>query len=305
MKISIVGLGRVGAAVGFVLTLYEQCDELVIINRTRAKAEAEVIDLSHCSAFGSTMMTIQAGEISDAEGSDIVVLCASKPPLNTITDRMDLAQNNWDLYGELAPQLVEVAPEAVYLVVANPIDVLTYRVIKAGNLDPSRVMGAGTIIDTARYRDVIARKTGIHAGDIRGYVLGEHGASQFPALSFARAGGEPIDNEAEHWEAFEQAKQSAFDVYSVRGYTNYAIAKAVSMMVHTIRHNARFILPVSNLIDSYLGVSDVCLGLPCIVGENGIHRRMRIELSESEELMFQKSAKAVRDVINRCQAKGN
>lgn len=303
MKVSIIGLGRVGAAVGFVLTLYEQCDELVIINRTRAKAEAEAIDLSHCGAFGQTMMNIRAGDMADAAGSDLVVLCAScPPPEGDHFDRMEMAQSNWQLYGELTPEIVSYAPDAIYLVVANPIDVLTYRVLKAGGLKPSQVMGAGTIIDTARYRSVIAKRTGIHPNDIRGYVLGEHGASQFPTFSMAQAGGEPIDNEAEHWEAFEQAKQSAFEIYQTRGYTNYAIAKAVSLIVHTVRHNAGFTLPVSQLIEGYLGVTDVCVGLPCIVGSEGIRRAMRPALSEQESEMFVKSASVVRAVIDECEA---
>ncbi|MEM6259009.1 MAG: lactate dehydrogenase [Planctomycetota bacterium] len=301
MKISIIGLGRVGAAVGFVLTLYEQCEELVIINRTRAKAEAEALDLSHCAAFGQAKMRIRAGEMADAAGSDLVVLCASCPmPDKNTFDRMHLAQGNWQLYGELTPEIVSHAPDAIYLIVANPIDVLTYRVLKASGLKPSQVIGAGTIIDTARYRGVIAKRTGIHPNDVRGYVLGEHGDSQFPTISLAQAGGEPVDDEAEHWEAFEQAKQSAFEIYKHRGYTNYAIAKAVSLIVHTIRHDAGFTLPVSHLIEGYLGVTDVCVGLPCIVGSGGIRRAMRPALSEKEAEMFIASAGQVRAVIDRC-----
>lgn len=304
MKISIVGLGRVGAAIGFVLTLYEQCDEMVIINRTRAKAEAEALDLSHCATFGQTMMSIGAGELADARGSDLVVLCASNPmPKGSHFDRMDMAQANWQLYGELTPEIVSYAPDAIYLVVSNPIDVLTYRVLKAGHLAPNKVIGAGTIIDTARYRSAIAQRTGIHPNDIRGYVLGEHGTTQFPTISLTMAGGEPVDDEAEHWEAFEQAKQSAFKIYQTRGFTNYAIAKAVSLIVHAIRHDARFTLPVSHLIQGYLGVTDVCVGLPCIVGKDGVQRAMRPALSEKESQMFVQSARSVRKVIDQCETR--
>ncbi|MGD1978661.1 MAG: hypothetical protein PVJ98_04650 [Akkermansiaceae bacterium] len=302
MKVSIVGLGRVGAAVGFVLTLYEQCDELVIINRSRDKADAEAIDLSHCAAFGGTMMTIRSGTYEDAAGSDIVILCAScslKP--GSSGDRMELAQSNWDLYGELMPQLLEHAPDSIYLVVANPIDVLTYRVQKLSNLDPSKVMGTGTINDTARYRNVIARRKGIHPVDIRGYVLGEHGESQFPTISITNAGGEPADDEDEHWEAFEEAKHSAYTIYKARGYTNYAIAKTVSMIVHSIRHDARHTMPVSHLIQGSFGVSDVCLSLPCVIGRNGIERELKPSLSDQEIKMFQDSASSVRNAITLCE----
>lgn len=303
MKICIVGLGRVGAAVGFVLTLYEQCDELVIVNRSHEKAQAEAIDLKHCASFGQTMMDIRAGSYADVAGSDIVVLCASCPtPTGAGFDRLDLAQSNWQLYGELMPELIRHAPDALYLMVANPIDVLTYRVVRLSGLDPSRVMGAGTILDTARYREIISRRTGIHPSDIRSYVLGEHGDSQFPALSISQAGGELVDDEAQHWEAFEQAKQSAHEIYKTRGYTNYGIAKAVSLIVHTIRHNAGMTLPVSHLLSGQFGVSDVCLSLPCIVGSRGIEREMRPAFNEGEVGLFQKSAKAVRAVIDACES---
>eukprot|EP00752_Nemacystus_decipiens_P016931 g15159.t1 len=250
------------------------------------------------------MMSIRAGELADAQGSDLIVLCASCPmPKGSNFDRMDMAQANWQLYGELTPEIVSHAPDAIYLVVSNPIDVLTYRVLKAGQLQPNKVVGAGTIIDTARYRSVVGQRTGIHPNDIRGYVLGEHGATQFPTISLALAGGEPVDDEAEHWQAFEQAKQSAHEIYQTRGYTNYAIAKAVSVIVHAIRHNARITLPISHLIQGYLGVTDVCVGLPCIVGKDGVQRVMRPALSEKEAEMFVKSAQSVRAVIDQCEAR--
>jgi len=303
MKISIVGIGRVGAAVGHALTLKEMCRELVLINRTREIAEAEALDLSHASAFGDTLMNIHAGDAPDIAGSDIVVLCASVPAVrHEGWTRHELARQNWALYGELMPRLVEHAPDAIYLVVANPVDVLTYRAIQVSGLDPARVIGTGTLIDSARYRKLIAKHTGVHPLDIRAYIIGEHGDTQVLANSIASIGGEYAESEFSNWDLFAQAARSGYDIFQTRGYTNYGVAKAVTLLVQSIENDACHTLPVSSLIDGPYGVRDVCLSLPCVVGERGIHRVLRPTLSQTEFDLFRKSAAAVKDVIAQCVA---
>lgn len=208
MKISVVGIGRVGSSVAFALTMRELCKELVLVSRSGEKAQAEAMDLAHTAALGETLMTIRAGDASDVAGSDLIVLCASAPlRAGEHVSRMDLARDNWSLYGELVPELVRHAPDAIYLVVANPVDVLTYRTLKVSGIDPARVIGSGTIIDSARYREVIARQTGIHPMDIRAYVLGEHGDSQFPAVSIASVAGEFADSASSQVGLFREAVQ--------------------------------------------------------------------------------------------------
>lgn len=303
MKISIIGIGRVGACVGHALTLRELCRELVLVNRTRATAEAEAADLSHASAFGDGLMKITAGDLPDVAGSDIVVLCASAPMLREKTwSRMDLAQVNWEMYGELLPKVVEHAPDAIYLVVANPVDVLTYRTIKVTGLPPARVIGTGTLIDSARYRKLIAEHTGVHPLDIRAYILGEHGDTQFPANSVASIAGEDPHSELSNWDLFRQAVKSGYDIFQTRGYTNYGVAKAVTLLVKAIASDTCYTLPVSTLIDGPFEVSDVCVSLPCVVGERGIHRIIRPALSADEANLFRQSAQVVKDVITQCQS---
>lgn len=303
MKISVVGIGKVGQAVCHALTLKEMCRELVLVNRTMKTARAEALDLSHASAFGESMMKIRAGEIADVRGSQIVVLAASVPARDHPKwTRTELARDNWRLYGELMPELVRHAPDAVYLVVANPVDVLTYRTIKVSGLDPSRVIGTGTLVDSARYRKLIARETGVHPMDIRAYIIGEHGDSQVLANSIASIGGESPASEFSNWDLFAEATQSAYEIFHTRGYTNYGVAKAVTLLVQSIAQDACHTLPVSTLIQGEYDVHDVCLSLPCVVGERGIHRVIRPAINAVEIDLFRQCAMSVRKVIEVCAA---
>lgn len=305
MKISIVGIGRVGSSVGFALVLRELCKELVLVSRSRDKAQAEAMDLQHTASLSGTLMTVRAGEAVDTAGSDIVVLCASAPLPTGSRSRLDLAAVNWSLYGDLVAELVRHAPDAIYLVVANPVDVLTYRTLRVSGLDPRRVIGAGTIIDSARFRGVIARETGVHPQDIRAYILGEHGDSQFPALSIASIAGEFADSSESQWGLFREAVRSGHDIFQARGYTNHAIAGALTLIVRSIEGDDRHTMPVSTLIDGRYGVSDVCLSLPCVIGRAGVCRVMQPRLNEEEAEQFRASAQAVKKVIEACDSLPN
>ena len=303
MKISIVGIGKVGQAVAHALTLKEMCRELVLVNRTRETAEAEALDLSHASAFGDTLMNIHAGSPPDVAGSDIVIMTASVPAQDHPNwTRDELAKDNWTLYGELLPPIVKAAPNAIYLVVANPVDVLTYRTIQVTGLDPSRVIGTGTLVDSARYRKLIARETGVHPMDIRAYIIGEHGDTQVLANSIASIGGQHAYSEFTNWDLFQEAVDSAYKIFHTRGYTNYGVAKAVTLLVQSIETDACHTMPVSSLINGEYGIEDVCLSLPCVVGERGIHRVLQPTLSQTEFDLLRKSAESVRGVIGMCQA---
>lgn len=303
MKVSIIGIGKVGQSIGYALTLFEACTELVLVNRTHDKAVAEALDLTHAASLGPGRITIRAGRAEDTAGSDIVLLCCSVPsdPAH-MENRLDIAKGNWDLFTQTVPALAEVSPDAIFVVVTNPCDVLTYHTLKLTGLPPSRVLGTGTLIDSARYRAIVARETGVHPMDIRAYILGEHGYSQFPAMSIASIGGERATRPSSQWNHFEEAVRSAYDIFNVRGYTNYAIARAASLIVKAIATDSRHTYPVTSLITGQWGVEDVCLSLPCVVGRAGIVRTLKPDLDESEIDLFRKSAAVVKDAIAGCQS---
>jgi L-lactate dehydrogenase len=304
MKVTLVGNGRVGSAIGFAIVLQRLADELVIVDRVPEAAIGDAADLAHASAL-SQPMTVRAGGVEAAVGSDVVIITASVPAPRPPASRLQLAESNARLFAELIPKLVSVCPEAVYLVVSNPVDVMTYLALRysRGVLPPARVIGAGTLIDTARYRTLLAEYVGIHTNDIRAYIMGEHGDSQFPALSAASAGGQRLDSSDPTIALLgERARGEGDRVFAAKGYTNFAIAAATASLLSAIATHARSVFPVSTLLTDYHGVSDVCLSVPAVIGRSGILQVLKVDLSEEEIKKLHHSARIVRSAIDALPA---
>lgn len=296
MKISIIGTGKVGSTLAFSLVVKGLANELVLVNRRLEIAQAEALDLVHAAAFTAEPVQIIAGDYAATENSDLVAICASVPPKpGESLSRTNLAKANAELFAkEIIPQVVRYNPDAVLLVISNPVDSMTYWAWKLSGFPPSRVMGTGTLIDSARYRSLLSAEIGIHPDDIRAYILGEHGDTQFPALSIALTGGQRIDQTARTQQLFEQTVQSGYEIVRRKGYTNYAIALASTLIIESVGHDLRRTIPVSTLVDGYQGVRDVCLSVPAIIGRAGVLRQLQPKLSEEEGEAFRRSAEAVR-----------
>lgn len=296
MKISIVGLGRVGTATAFTLVTRGLARELVLVGRDRERAAGEAADLSHAAAFVRPIKVV-AGEIEDVAGSDIVILTASARDQGG--GRLALAGENAAIFREIVPAIVRAAPNSILLVVTNPVDVMTYIALRSSGFTWQRVIGTGTLIDTGRFRSILSEAWGINSLDLRAYILGEHGESQFPALSVASAGGVRFDeHDAFVQKSAELARNAGHEVFRRKGYTNFAIALATAMIVEAIATDSHSILPVSTLIDGYLGVKDVCLSVPCVVGREGIVRMLPVDLNSIESELFRRSAALLRGVID-------
>lgn len=290
-------MGRVGSALAYTLVLKELVDELVLVNRSRDRAEGDALDLQHAHMFLDHRIDIRAGEVADTAGSDVIALCASAPWKDTFTDRLDSAVANTRLFEELVPPLAKASPEAKLLVLSNPVDVLTWHTLRLSGFDPTRVMGTGTLVDSARFRELLSEQVGIHPADIRAYALGEHGDSQFLAFSRATAGGEPVEDSPDRRAMFDQATRAGYEVFQKKGCTNYAIAMAAAHVIGSIVKDSRHTMPLSTLIDGYQGVSGVCLSVPVVVGSKGVTRWMRPDLNEQEAEAFRTSAKVIREAI--------
>lgn len=299
MKVSIIGLGRVGSALAFTVVLRELADEVVLVGRDRDAAEGDALDLHHAQLFVDKNIRVRAGEIADTAGSDVVAICASRPWKEGFVDRLSGAKANAELFAEIVPPIAAASPEAKLLVVSNPVDVLTYHALKLSGFPPARVFGTGTLVDSARFRALLSDDVGIHPSDLRAYVLGEHGDSQFAAMSCAEAGGEKIDDTAHRHAVAEAAKQAGLDVFNKKGYTNHAIAMAAAYLIRCVADDTRHTAPVSLLVDGYLGVRDVCLSLPAVVGREGVARVLHPPLDEAEAEAFRRSARIVREAIER------
>ena len=299
MKISISGVGRTGTAIANALVLKQLGEELVLVSRDPSgKAAGDALDLSHASLYlDPKPVRIRAGVIGDSAGSDIVIVTNSAR-LESVVTRRDYAAANAPIFREVIPRLAEHSPHAVFLIISNPVDVMTYLALRYGNLPVTRVFGTGTMIDTGRFRALVAAEIGIHSHDVRAYILGEHGESMVPALSQATAGGVRLpESDARILEHFNRARQSGYDVFHRKGYTDYAVAACVAMIVEAIVHDTHEVMPLSILMQGQYGIRDVCLSLPCVVGRAGVLRVLEPDLSESEIAALRQSADVVRSAI--------
>jgi L-lactate dehydrogenase len=301
MKVSIVGCGRVGSAAAFCLVARAVADEIVLVGSDRSRTAGDALDLLHASAFVGTN-TVIAGEVADSADSDILVITASVAPEFTDTRSSAVAENA-RLFSDLIPRLATLSPRCVMVVVTNPLDVMTYVALRQSKLDWRRVIGTGTLVDTARFRALLGDAWNIHTNDVRAYMLGEHGDTQFPALSVASAGGVRFRaDDPTVAAAAGGARLAGYEVVRQKGYTNYAIAMAVSMIVEAIAGDARTVLPLSVLVGGdggfLSGVPEVCLSLPCVVGRGGVLRILPIDLNAAEIAQFRRSAAAVRAMID-------
>ncbi|TWU00252.1 L-lactate dehydrogenase [Botrimarina colliarenosi] len=297
MKVSIIGLGRVGSTLAYTLMLKELADELVLVNRTPEVAKGDALDLQHALMFVDQHIAIRAGGVAETAGSDVLAICASAPWKDGFNNRLDLAVANTRLMRELIPPLAAASPDAKILMLSNPVDVLTWHAIRLSGFEPSRVMGTGTIIDSSRFRELVGEQVGIHPADIRAYTMGEHGESQFVAFSRASAGGEPLEDRPDRREMVARATRAGLDVFDLKGCTNYAIAMAAAHVIDCIANDSRHTMPLSVLVDGYLGVSGVCLSVPVVVGRTGVARWMKPDLNDDEADAFRRSAAIIRKAI--------
>ncbi len=302
MKISIIGMGQVGAALAFGIVLKEMVGNLVLVHHRIEIAEANAEDLRHSLMFANQHIKVEAGNISQTINSDIVVITAAKPWRDNFKDRLDAASANTELFAELIPQIAKVSPKAKLIVISNPVDVLTYHAIKLSGFEPSQVIGTGTLVDSSRLRALLAEETKIHPVDLRANILGEHGNSQFPVFSSAESGGEKIDNNLSRQKMAQQAAEIGVNVYVTKGNTNFAVSTATMYIIESILHDSHHTMPVSVYLDDFYGVSDICLSAPAVIGKNGVSRILSAQLNEEEINKLHLSANVVRDTINKTKS---
>ena len=302
MKISIVGCGHVGSTTAFALLLRELAGSMLLIDRDENKAQSDAMDLSHAMAFTNRIIPVSAGSLEKSAGSDIIILSASVPWLPSYQSRFDLGPGNLELFRKLVPRLAGLSPGAIIIVLSNPLDVMTYYTLKLSGFPPNRVFGVGTLIDSARFRKYLSEKYRIHPDDIRAYVLGEHGETQFPLLSHIYAGGERIDDPESGLYLLHQSGQAAYEIVRGKGYTNFAISLATALVVESIAFDEKRTMPLSTFVDGYLDEQEVCLSLPVVVGRTGIRQWLHPELDDSEKAAFKVSATVVRAEIDKLRA---
>ena len=307
-KVAILGAGNVGASIAFTLALKGLCSEMVLIDINKDKAKGEAMDIMQGTAFCPSI-EIKNGDYPDAVDSDLVIITVgiARKPGQT---RIDLCKTNAKIMASVMPEITKYAPNANYIVVSNPVDVLTYEAIQVSGLSPKQVMGSGTVLDSARLRTCLADHAGVNVKNIHAFVFGEHGDSSMIPWSLATIGGMSFDAYCKAVEDLgdkdaiqQEVRAGGAEVIKCKGATYYAIALSVSQIAEAILRDTKMILTVSTLQDgSRYGVKDVCLSLPCVVGANGIEREITPPLLPEEEEAVRKSAAALREVIDAMKA---
>ena len=306
-KITILGAGNVGATCAYTFAVTGTCSDVVLIDINKAKAKGEAMDIRQGISFGHNV-EVYDGTYEDAAGSDIVVITLglARKPGQT---RLDLAQANVNIIKEVMPQIAKYAPDAIYVVVSNPVDILTYVILKCTNLSPKQVIGSGTPLDTSRLRAAIADHVGLSPNSIHAYVFGEHGDSSFIPWSLTNIAGIPMEEYCEDQdhpdldedEIIEEVRKAGSEVIKRKGATFYAIAMSVNKICDSILRDANNIITVSYMIEEKYGISDVCLSLPAVIGSNGIEREVYPKLTDDEIIKLQASAKALKNVISQIE----
>lgn len=306
-KISIIGAGSIGATTAFALLQKEVAREIVINDINQEKALGEVLDLMHGSALTSPC-NVTLGSLEDTKGSDIIIITAgvAQKPGET---RLDLIDRNYKIFKSFVPTLAKLSPNAILLVVSNPVDILAYMTYKLSGFPKERVIGSGTVLDTTRLRSLLGKYFGIDGRDVQGYVLGEHGDSEFVPWSSLNIGNIPVkdfsnqlqiewDEETEKVIA-NDVKNAAYEVINRKGATAFSVAAVLTRIVEAFLRDEKTILSVSTLLDDYYGVKETYLSVPTIVGKNGVEKVLNIEFSEEEKSKFINSAKVMKQYIDR------
>ncbi|MGK7948782.1 MAG: L-lactate dehydrogenase [Xenococcaceae cyanobacterium] len=302
----IIGVGQVGLACAYSLLIQDCFDELILQDLAKDKIEGEVMDFLSGMPF-LPPTELKAGTVADeGRNADLVIItagAAQKPG----ESRLNLVERNVTIFKSILSDVVKYCPDAILLIVSNPVDIMTYVTLKISGFPSSRVIGSGTVLDTARFRTLLARKLDIDARSVHAYIVGEHGDSELPIWSTANvAGAKLVPNSWDNLSAaeqkelttiFEQVKNAAYEIIKRKGYTSYGIGLAVTDIVKAILRSQERVLTVSSLVDGLYGIHDVCLGLPTVVNEKGVLKTVNLALNESEEKQLRDSARVLREVF--------
>ena len=303
-KAAMIGCGFVGSASAFALMQSGLFSELVLIDANHDKAEGEAMDIAHGLPFAG-QMKIYAGDYDDIVDAAVIIVTAgaAQKPGET---RLDLVNKDVNIFKSIIPEIAKRNYKGILLIVANPVDILTYTAVKLSGLPENRVIGSGTVLDTARLKYALGEHLEVDSRSVHSFIIGEHGDSEIVAWSSTNVSGIPVNDFCElrghfnHEEAMhriaDDVKNSAYDIIEKKGATYYGIAMSVKRICECIMRDEKSILPISSMMHGEYGISDICLSMPTVVGREGVETRVPIQLNEQEESALSASAEQLSKV---------
>lgn len=308
-KIAIIGTGSVGSTIAYTLTVMGLASEIVMIDINSEKALGEALDIRQGTPFCGAC-SVYAGDYRDATGADIVILTsgiARKPGQS----RLELAQTNVDITKQIIPEITKSAPDATYIIVSNPVDILTYTFVKRSGLPENRIIGSGTILDTARLRARLSEYYNINQSNVHAYVFGEHGDSSFVPWSIANISNVPIaachdlitipgitTPKLDPEDVEQYVRKSGGRVIARKGATFYAVSVSVCHICKCLLTGIDTTMTVSTMMHGEYGIDDVCLSTLNLIGQNGVRGKVNVQLTDEEIGKLQHSADTLHEVIN-------
>ena len=305
-KVVIVGAGVVGSTFAYALAQSGVADEIVLADRDRNLAQGQVWDLAHGLPYYPNVQ-FNLGDAEDYADAHVIVITAGSKQRPGET-RLALLQRNASIIESLMDEIADRGSQAVVVIVSNPVDILTYVAQQHVNWPPGRVIGSGTVLDSARFRYLLSQHCGVDVHNVHAYILGEHGDSEFAAWSMTHLAGMHFDDychmcgECDDWEGEkrrieELVRESAYHIIDYKGATYFAVGQALVRIVGAIIRNEKSVLTVSTLLNGEYGIGGVCLGVPAIVGESGVERILDADLPVSEQTALENSARILKKAI--------
>lgn len=292
----IIGVGAVGSTTAYTLLLRERMDELVLIDANQAKAMGDALDMNHGLPFLGKAK-VWAGSYEDCADADIIIITAGAAQ-RPGESRVNLLKRNVAIFESITDEVLKYNSDGILLIASNPVDVMSYFTWKKSGWPVNRVIGSGTLLDSARFRYLIGEKLSIDPRSIHAHIIGEHGDSELPLWSLANiAGTSLLLTREEKDEIFTNTRDAAYQIIQAKGATYYAIALALDRICTAILKNESSVLNVSTYLEDYHGVSDVFLGVPCVVDRTGVKEILPLEITEAEKKMLVKSADKLKGLI--------
>ncbi|MDY7041223.1 MAG: L-lactate dehydrogenase [Chloroflexota bacterium] len=308
-KVAVVGAGKVGSTFAYALLLSGLVGEIALMDVDHRRAEGEAMDLNHAVPL-SNPVRIWAGDYPDCAGADVVVVAAGTAQRPGET-RLDLVRRNAAIFGDIIPQITAYNTTGILLIATNPVDILSHVAWKASGFPSRRVIGSGTVLDTARFRYLLGEHLGVDPRNVHAYVVGEHGDSEVPVWSLINVAGMRLDDFCRREDCdlgsetrkriSEQTRDAAYEIIQRKGATHYAVAVGLLRIVESVLRDQHTVLAVSSLVSGNYGIEDVYLSLPAVVGREGVERVLHMPLDDRETVALRESAMVLRGVLDELE----